>query len=196
MQVQRLDNALSWHFHKQIYEFLYAPGWQFGWKSSPKKDLFSFWHKHFAGSTKSDHQGAEQYDCADELAKIAPLLHGFWQQISEKLLLNHTLVRCYANAHTYGSDGTLHTDSVAPNSFTTIYYPCRQWSPNWGGETVFFNQAEDDIIGCIYPKPNRLFTFPGTMPHVARGVSRSCPILRVTLMFKTNKWSPPDTKPS
>jgi SM-20-related protein len=27
--------------------------------------------------------------------------------------------------------------------------------------------------------------FPGLIPHVARGVSRTCPMLRITLMFKT-----------
>jgi SM-20-related protein len=53
------------------------------------------------------------------------------------------------------------------------------------GETVFFNQEETDIIASIYPKPNRLVMFQGTIPHTARGVSRICPVLRITLMFKT-----------
>jgi SM-20-related protein len=28
--------------------------------------------------------------------------------------------------------------------------------------------------------------FKGNIPHLARGVSRTCPVLRITLMFKTN----------
>ena len=97
----------------------------------------------------------------------------------------HTLMRCYANGQPYGSDGSLHTDSASPRSFTSVYYPHGRWSPNWGGETLFFNQEETDIVASIYPKPNRLVIFSGTVPHVARGVSRICPVLRITLMFKT-----------
>ena len=48
-----------------------------------------------------------------------------------------------------------------------------------------FNQEETDILASIYPKPNRLLIFSGIVPHVARGVSRICPVLRITLMFKT-----------
>jgi SM-20-related protein len=98
----------------------------------------------------------------------------------------HRLVRCYANGQTYGSDGNLHTDTTLANSYTSVYYPHEAWFPDWGGETVFFNAAKDDIIACVYPKPNRIVIFDGTVPHVARGVSRVCPVLRVTLMFKTD----------
>ena len=74
---------------------------------------------------------------------------------------------------------------AASNSYTTIYYPHAEWHPNWGGETVLFNADRTDITAAIYPRPGRLFTFRGTIPHVGRGVSRACPKLRVTLMFKT-----------
>jgi SM-20-related protein len=50
---------------------------------------------------------------------------------------------------------------------------------------VFFTQDGSDILASIYPKPNRLIVFPGAIPHVARGISRTCPKLRITLMFKT-----------
>jgi SM-20-related protein len=101
-------------------------------------------------------------------------------------LQGHRLIRCYANGHTYGSDGTLHTDSTRPGTYTCVYYPHQMWHPNWGGETVLFNQDKTDIVACVYPKPNRMVVFDGTIPHVARGVSRICPVLRVTLMFKTD----------
>ena len=59
------------------------------------------------------------------------------------------------------------------------------WHPNYAGETVFFNDEGTDIIGTVYPRPNRMVLFSGSIPHVARGVSRVCPELRITLMFKT-----------
>lgn len=177
------DNLLPEKDRKRVEEFLDG-GWKFGWKSNRKSDTYRFWHRHFAGTMEADYK--KEYDCAAELAKNAPLMAQFWQFLAGTLLRGHTLVRCYANAFAYGNDGTLHTDSRSPTSFTTIYYPHERWSPNWGGETVFFNPEETDIIAVVYPKPNRLLTFPGTVPHVARGLSRMCPALRTTLMFKTD----------
>ena len=185
----RIDNLLQDDQRKQVYNFVNGSGWKFGWKSRTNTDVYSFWHKHFAGAMQPDHPSldrrAEVYDCADELQRNAPLLHTFWRGLEKTALKGHMLVRCYANGHTYGSDGSLHTDSASSRSFTSIYYPHERWSPNWGGETVFFNSDETDIIASMYPKPNRLVIFSGTIPHVARGVSRICPVLRITLMFKT-----------
>lgn len=187
--LSRIDNLLPDDQRNRVYDFVNGSGWKFGWKSRTSTDVYSFWHKHFAGAIHADHPSEKQherpYDCAEELQRNAPLLHTFWRGLEKTVLKGHTLVRCYANAHTYGSDGSLHTDSVSPRSFTSVYYPHDRWSPNWGGETVFFNQEETDIIFSVYPKPNRLVMFAGTIPHVARGVARICPVLRVTLMFKT-----------
>lgn len=188
------DNLLSKEAQGKVIEYV-CDGWfKWGWSSNTKTDVYSFWHKHYAGTLGTDHPGKtfdKPYDCADELKELHPLLHQFWQFLSSAAtirpgpLVGHTLVRCYANAYPYGSEGSIHTDSVSPKSFTTIYYPHERWSPNWAGETVFFNKEETDVIACVYPKPNRLLTFMGTIPHVARGVSRTCPHNRVTFMMKT-----------
>jgi SM-20-related protein len=195
MSVRYFDNVLPQHAHSQVFDLLYGPGWQFGWKSHTNRDMFSFWHKQFAGTLKPDHDGTKQFNCATELGQRSPLLFEFWRHLSGTILKGHTIVRCYANAYPYGSEGTLHTDSINPNSYTAVYYPNPRWSPNWGGETVIFNREENEIVSCVYPKPNRLLVFNGMMPHIARGVSRTCPVLRITLMFKT-QWSPPATKHS
>jgi SM-20-related protein len=200
MQARVVNDVLPPKNHQQIHDFLNKDGWVWGWKSQPKTDMFAFWHKHFAGALSSDHE-VKQYDCAEELRRFPPLL-AFWQFLSRGILKQHRLTRCYANAFAYGNEGQLHTDAVNPQSFTSIYYPQLRWSPNWGGETLLFNKEETDIIGCVYPKPNRLFVFQGITPHVGRGCTRVCPMLRVTLMFKTEwfpstepKWSPAATKP-
>jgi SM-20-related protein len=184
LRLARYDDVLSPERRSEINSFLHEPGWKFGWKSNSKNDTFSFWHKHFAGARESG--DAHQYECAAELEQNAPVIYGAWVYIAHRHFSNgERLVRCYANAHTYGSDGTLHTDSHAPDSCTAIYYPHDRWSPNWGGETVFFDAGNRDIVACAYPRPNRLVIFSGTIPHAARGVTRTCPVLRVTLMFKT-----------
>jgi SM-20-related protein len=184
-----LDDVLDPSARARVRDFLDRGGWKHGWKSDAKTEAYPFWHKHFAGNIHPDHRGADgrQYDCDDELRRAAPLLHDVWRHLSDTALRGHRLLRCYANGQPFGTEGTLHTDSVTAGSFTAIYYPHDTWDPNWGGETVFFTADRTDIVASIYPRPNRLLVFPGTIPHVARGVSRICPVLRVTLMFKTEE---------
>jgi SM-20-related protein len=191
LTIRRRDDLLTPDEQKQVYEFLNQPGWQFGWKSHSKKDVYSFWHKHFAGTKDPDHEREDRStpsytkDCTAELKANVPLIYTFWDSLHRTFLSGHKLVRCYANAFSYGCDGTVHTDSTAANSFTTIYYPNPKWNADWGGETMFFNPDKTDILAAVYPKPNRLITFPGSLPHAARGIARSCPSMRITLMFKT-----------
>jgi len=177
------DDLLPDAQRQEVNDFL-QDGWAFGWKSKGRKDTYSFWHRHFAGYKKSG--GDESaYDCEHELEPY-PIVRKMWRDLDADLLQGHRLIRCYANGLTYGSDGTLHTDTKMPRTYTCLYYPHAEWHHDWGGETLFFNQTRDDIIDCVYPKPNRMVIFDGTIPHVARGVSRLCPVLRVTLMFKTD----------
>ena len=189
------DNVLPEHERKLVHDYLQQPGWVWGWKARRNIDTYSFWHKHFAGTKGTDHPGKDQekpYDCAEELSKTSPLLFAFWGLLNKKLLVDHKLVRCYANAYPYGSEGTLHTDSVSENSFTALYFPHERWSPNWGGETVFFDKEETNLTWASYPRPNRLLIFNGTTPHAARGITRICPLLRITLMFKTEHNPAPE----
>lgn len=187
--VMLIDSVAKDRERKRLFEYLNEPGWLFGWKSSDNSEPFSFWHKHFSGSTVPD-AGIEKgtsgtNDCAAELQEKYPLVFTLWQRLQEVALKGHTLVRCYANGMPYGSEGTVHVDSASPRSFTTIYYPHEQWHPNWGGETVFFNQEKNEIVAAILPKSNRAVMFRGIVPHAARGVSRICPIMRITVMFKS-----------
>lgn len=178
-----LDGLLAPDHQQRVYDYLRKGAWEFGWKSARKVDTFSFWHRHFAGHRNASQEAA--YPCAEELERNAPLIHELWLALAADPLAGHTLVRCYANGHTYGSDGTLHTDSTSLRSYTSIYYAHPRWPPNWAGETIIYDEDKSDIIAAIYPRPNRLAVFRGCLPHVARGVSRTCPELRITLMFKT-----------
>jgi SM-20-related protein len=184
-----INNLLNREDHERVFNFLRQPGWVFGWKSDPKNDQYSFWHKHFAGNFYPDHyaRGGQErsYSCSEELQRNALLLFEIWDFIQKTILAGHRLVRCYANCIPYGSEGSVHTDSTSNQGFTSIFYPHNKWNPNWGGETIFFNSERSDIVAAVYPMPNRLVIFNGTIPHVARGVSRICPVQRITLMFKS-----------
>lgn len=176
------DGFLPEDDRRKVYDLLGAVDWETGWKSAPEDEGPGHWHKRFAGAEESDHLVA-QHDCVEELKATAPIIHSAWRRLAA-VMPAQRLVRCYANAYPYGTEGTIHTDAVAPASSTIVYFPHAVWHPDWGGELVFFNQDRSDIAAVAYPKPNRIVTFPGTVPHVARGVSSRCPLMRITLMFK------------
>jgi len=181
----RHENALSDEMRRHVYDFLNEPGWETGWKSNSKRDGYSFLHKHYAGHRKVGVDKA--YDCEDELKRTAPVIYDAWFLVKDKVFAGHKLVRCYANGMAYGMDGTVHSDATEPGNYTAVYYPHERWSPNWGGETMFFNRGEDRIVACFFPRPNSIAVFDGRMPHRANGVTRSYPGMRITLMFKTEK---------
>lgn len=166
----------------EVAQFLSQVGWRAGWMSNSKTDKFTFFHAHFGGSLLPDHDGAPQVDC---LAQLPTPLRPLWEIINN-LVPEQTLLRCYANAYPYGSEGTVHTDSVDPLSRTWIYYPHAEWHANWAGETMFYSVDSKYLMAAVEPKPGRLICFEGRIPHVGRGVTRSCPAMRVTLMFKTS----------
>ena len=185
------DDFLDRDEQTKLFEFLSGPGWAFGAYSDPTAGASRYWFKHFAGIIRDAREQNDTRAFEEQLGCGAPLVSNMWARLRSTILKDHQLVRCYANGYPSGAEGGLHTDSDVPNHFTTIYYPHLAWHPNFGGETLFFTNDGADILRAVFPKPNRLVVFPGTIPHVARGVSRVCPQLRITLMFKSSKWSSP-----
>jgi len=188
---ERHERVFSEEDRRRVYEFLNEPGWETGWKSNSKLDAYSFLHKHYAGVRKVISQ--PYYDCEGELLQNAPLIHAAWLTVRDKIFSGHMLVRCYANGMAYGMDGTVHRDAKGAGEYTAVYYPHERWSPNWGGETLFYNDNENRITACLYPRPNTVVVFDGRIPHRANGVTRMYTGTRITLMFKTLKAD--DAKP-
>jgi SM-20-related protein len=179
------DECLSRELQEQIIALLNAPDWAYGAYSDPSALASRYWYKHYAGYVKDGREDRTPGSIELELREASPLLGQVWDHIKNAFVPGHNLTRCYANAYPFGSEGGLHADSNIETHLTIIYYPHLAWHPNYGGETVFFSPDGADIIASVYPRPNRLVIFPGVIPHVARGVTRVCPELRTTLMFKT-----------
>jgi SM-20-related protein len=177
------DNVLPAEEQQAVFEFLKGPGWAFGGFSD--KEGARYFYKHFAGYHADPNAEAGPARFEQELLAASPLIAGVWERLRSGLLKGHALSRCYANGMPNGTDGSLHLDSNIDSHLTTIYYPHLSWHPNFAGETVFFDKSGSDIVASVYPRPNRIVMFSGTIPHVARATSRKGPDLRITLMFKT-----------
>jgi SM-20-related protein len=183
--VRVFDNLLAQSDQAAIWGFLSQPGWAYGGFSAEGPEADCYFYKHFAGYRKDGQEARDAAGIEAELAQTAPILANMWIALKAGPLAGQALSRCYANAMAGGVEGGLHLDSNVETHLTSIYYPHPVWSPNFGGETLLFNTAGDEIVAAIYPKPNRLAVFAGTIPHVARPMSRRRSELRITLMFKT-----------
>lgn len=177
------DNLLRPEEQSAIWAYLSLPGWSFGGYSADGGDRYLY--KHFAGFVADGREQRTAQAIEEELMNRAPIIAQLWQALKAGPLEGNSLARCYANGMTGGVEGGLHLDSNISTHLTSIYYPHPSWEPNFGGETLLFNDSGDEILAAIYPRPNRLVVFAGTIPHVARPMSRRCPDLRITLMFKT-----------
>jgi hypothetical protein len=155
--------------------------WTYGWQSNREKVPFSHWNHDFLKTHRQNQSNEEQILLENEA--LEPI-RALWLKLKSDQLKDHSLVRCYANAHTFGIEGYPHVDSRKPGNYTTIVYINPMWKPEWAGETVFINDL-GDITHAVLPKPGRITIFDGRITHAARGLSRICPAMRVTLMFKT-----------
>jgi SM-20-related protein len=156
--------------------------WSFGWKSNSKVDYTSFWHHHFYQRSKVDDREEKLKHFLSLESPISKVWGQVEREVSSHSPLRYELLRVYANALTHGLEGRIHTDSDGKREVTALLYVNPIWPKAWAGETVFYLPHEE--VRCVQPKPGRLVIFNGSIPHVARAVSRDCNVLRITLMYK------------
>jgi SM-20-related protein len=184
-EIHVFDNVMDSFSHEKTWEFLTGPGWSYGAYSDEHPAAPKYWYKHFAGYSASAQEDRDPGLIADELKATCLPLFRMWCAIVAAFVPGQMLGRCYANRMEPGVGGGLHRDSNDPGHLTLIYYPNLTWSPRDAGETLFYDDAAQEVIRAVTPRPNRLVVFGGTIPHVARPLSALAGTDRVTLMFKT-----------
>lgn len=118
-------------------------------------------------------------------------VNSLWESI-QKTIGPRSLLRCYINGYTFGTDGYAHTDDgwitrkygEDSLSETAILYLNDKWDIDWAGETVIFDDNKE-IEGSVLPRYGRVLVFDSKKLHAARPLSRICPVLRSVLVFKT-----------
>jgi len=181
--IHSIPNLFPSEIIEPIHNYLTNSSWKFGWKSNHNV-AFGHWNQTFA-----DHKIIENgFDTSEQLTGI---FVESWQYLKQTRYSNHNLLRCYSNGHTHGVEGYPHFDSKRKQDITLIVYVNKNWRRNYGGETIIYEN--NNIIHGELPSYNSGLEFPGFMRHCARSVSRICPELRMTLMYK---MSPKDTDPT
>jgi len=159
---------------QRLHTLLAQGEWRYGWRSN-KSMGYAHWNRDFASA------GPENgLDISAALRH--PIMSEAWSYLQAVYFPNTALLRCYANAHTFGIEGYPHTDSKRAHDRTVVVYMNQQWRREWGGETAVYNG--DDVAYTELPRFNKALVFYGDQFHAARPVGRLCPDLRMTLMFK------------
>ena len=162
------DGLISERMVSEIFASVHQPVYLFGQKSNPG-DAFGFWIASIS---------------SDVLESVAPLRQ-FWRIVDEHINQGQCgIERMYVNAYNYGDCPTIHTDHADAGYYTVLYYANEEWDANWSGETVFYNEARDEIVKSVFPKPGRIIVFDSRIPHVAREPNRICPVVRYTVAIK------------
>lgn len=91
--------------------------------------------------------------------------------------------RAYVNSSTYGDDYYIHRDNMEGRHVTLLYYCNLNWEPQWGGETIFYDENYD-AQAVVSPKPGRLVASRGTILHRGSVPTRTCYEQRLTLAYK------------
>lgn len=98
----------------------------------------------------------------------------------------------FANLFSFGGYTFPHSDSAdtidPEHNISFLYYANSEWKPEWGGETIFYDNSMDPIY-CIGVKPGRLVVFPGDLVHRAGVPDRSCHEHRFSFSIRFSRAS-------
>ncbi|MGI4846667.1 MAG: 2OG-Fe(II) oxygenase [Janthinobacterium lividum] len=122
-------------------------------------------------------------------APLQPIVR-CWELIKHRHAHPVRLYECVLSANAFGTEGRLHRDINHPKAgdrerhHTALVYCSKSWDPDWGGETLVFNDDRSEITAAVMPKRGRVLHIAGDPPHVGRSVSRICPSDRRVLVLK------------
>lgn len=177
-KTQVFDDAVPEVLYKELEKAATRVGWHFGWFASVPHARY--WHHEISGGKKANIE-----DVSEAVRKHRlPVFGQYVDWLKSAVVPEDTrLLRMYFNGHTFGTDGSPHTDTDREGELTTILYLNPGWKPEFGGETVIFDDS-GNIADAVMPKANRLLAFPSNKLHAPRPLSKLFPLLRVVLVAK------------
>ena len=163
--VHVLNKLAPSSLHENLWATCNSKNWYFG-NFSVEEHSIPFWKMEL-----------DQNDTADAL----------WNHVKpkceNKVGKSLSVLRQYANGHTYGLGGQPHIDDEHPDTYTLLYYPMLEWDRIWGGETIFYDNT-GNLAAAVAVHANRGILFDSRILHSGRAPCRQCPGLRVTVAYK------------
>jgi SM-20-related protein len=181
-EIRAYNNFLPEDLYEEVFNTYNKKPLTYGWKSNNETDP----HGHLNFDVARANQ-----DCIfDVYDKVTDVDRKVWDFIKEKFpeFENNVLIRNYINVHAFGMDGYFHRDSTRQDETTFVIYLVNDWNYDWGGETVFLNEASPpEIVKAVLPAKNSIVFFNGNIRHCGRGVTRTCYEKRAVYVLKSRK---------
>ena len=107
-----------------------------------------------------------------------------YRTIFKKDILTDT-INSQVNVSDSSTVDMVHPDSWNLNEkYTVLYYANSEWDKDYGGETLFYDAINLEIVAAIKPIPGRFVVFDSAIPHSARPPQMNCPYKRYTVATK------------
>jgi Rps23 Pro-64 3,4-dihydroxylase Tpa1-like proline 4-hydroxylase len=92
----------------------------------------------------------------------------------------------YFNAYKFGNEMEIHTDKITKPGFnrTIIIYLTDDWLTKFHGETVFYDEKQQDIRKAVIPYSNSVVIFDSRIPHSSVPISKFCLENRIILVYQ------------
>ena len=91
----------------------------------------------------------------------------------------------YYNCYKHGDECGIHQDRVTKeDNKTLIIYLTKEWKADWHGETLIYDDKEDEIAGGVKPYPNTAMMFDSKLKHGVSHISKFCTATRTILVLQ------------
>ena len=167
MGVNVLDNVFDYQVQDQLYNVCRNSAYTIGWQDSEDIELLNRPFFHCKGDVKSI------------LVKEIDL-HIRNTSFGNKL----TNYKMFSSTINCSRPGETYYEHLHPGgNKVVLYYPNFNWKREWGGETMFYDNKNQDLkFACEY-RPNRLIIFDGEIPHSVRAPTYIADQYRFTMSF-------------
>ncbi len=167
LMIKTYDDFLPNDQSQEIFNFVIKSLYRIGWEDSDEPQHRSYPNIH---STYSK----------EDVAKIKIL-----DPVLKKLKLPEKHYdKCIVNLTKPLDVNFIH---MHPNQLVALYYANITWSPEWGGETLFYGKDRKTISLASPYVPNRLIIFDGKIPHTIKSQNLIGPSYRFTISMFFNK---------
>lgn len=139
---------------------------------------------------------ASSADIAEAALKVDPFFLSL-RRVAEQMFPGEVLrdQRAYVNSSVYGDIYYTHRDcSAHRNHVTALYYVNTEWRPDWGGETIFYDDNNEAQL-IVTPKAGRVVVARGAILHRGTVPTRACHEERYTIAYKLLSGNPADDPP-
>jgi|TARA_R100000149_G_scaffold60287_1_gene29403 Rps23 Pro-64 3,4-dihydroxylase Tpa1-like proline 4-hydroxylase len=163
MMIQKYDNFLSPDTCGMIYNYILSSLFRIGWEDSGETQHRS--HPNLFSS----------YSFKD--VQKLKILHPILDKLKNKNITIDNYDKCIVNLTKPLDVNFCH---VHPKQIVALHYSSLTWNPEWGGETIFYENNKKDIKYCSPYTPNRLIIFDGSIPHTIKAQNILGPAYRFT----------------